>query len=80
MHSWDLPSSRNNSKKVTAEKKASRSLYLGETLHRKHNYLDVTALIRSLQRAEGENDCFRTSGLKCQRADCRWREYCFDKS
>jgi hypothetical protein len=79
MHSWDFQSSRNDPKKIAVEKKGPHSFYPCQPITSKKNYLDVTALIRSLQRAEGEDDCFRSMDLKCQRSDCRWREYCFDK-
>ena len=38
--------------------------------------VDMTALIRSLQRAEGESPCFRTGQGDCDRTDCPWRRYC----
>mgnify|MGYP003564576981 FL=1 len=79
MHSRYLQSLRNNAKKAAVEKKDPHSFYPCQPLAPKQNYLDITALIRSLQRAEGEDDCFRTANLNCQHLDCRWREYCFDK-
>ena len=42
------------------------------------NFLDITALIRSLQRAEGNPDCFRKSKGFCERLDCEWRKYCLN--
>jgi hypothetical protein len=80
MHNWDFQTSRNGPKKVTVEEKESHSFYPCQPIASKQNYLDVTALIRSLQRAEGEDDCFRTMNLNCQYIECRWREYCFEKS
>ena len=38
--------------------------------------VDITALIRSLQRAEGNPDCFRRGKSECPRTDCAWRAYC----
>lgn len=43
---------------------------------RKENYLDIPALVRSIQRAEGEPDCFRRPKGYCGRVDCQWRRYC----
>ena len=40
--------------------------------------VDTTALVRSLQRAEGQTTCFRTGLSDCDRIDCPWRIYCFD--
>jgi len=42
------------------------------------NYLDICALIRSIQRAENNIDCFRKGHNDCDRFDCAWREYCLD--
>ena len=44
------------------------------------NFLDITALIRSLQRSEGNIDCFRTGKADCDMLDCAWRVYCLTKS
>jgi len=40
------------------------------------NHLDITNLVRSIQRAEGNPDCFRKGGADCDRWDCSWRSYC----
>lgn len=36
----------------------------------------LSLLIRSIQRIEGNPDCFDTSGGFCDRYDCNWRCYC----
>ena len=46
----------------------------------KNIFLDITALIRSLQRSEGNIDCFRTGKADCDMLDCAWRMYCLTKS
>jgi hypothetical protein len=33
-------------------------------------------LIRSIQRLEGNPDCFGTVDNSCERTGCAWREYC----
>ena len=43
------------------------------------DYLDVTRLIRSIQRGEGNNDCFRRNMDDCQENDCCWRPYCIEE-
>ncbi|MBW2576262.1 MAG: hypothetical protein JRC88_12440 [Deltaproteobacteria bacterium] len=55
------------------------------------NLPDITCLIRSVQRIEGNPDCFgkadgkcdRCFGKadgKCDRLDCAWREYCLKET
>jgi hypothetical protein len=53
-----------------------------ETLERgqlQRGYVDITAMIRSLQRTEGYKDCFRTGLLDCDQIECAWRQYCFQE-
>jgi hypothetical protein len=41
------------------------------------NFVDTTKLVRSIQRAEGNPDCFRRAEEGyCDRVDCSWRRYC----
>jgi hypothetical protein len=40
------------------------------------NFLDITKLVRSVQRAEGNPDCFRKANGFCDRLDCAWYRYC----
>lgn len=40
------------------------------------NFLDITKLVRSVQRAEGNPDCFRKAKGSCDRVDCAWYRYC----
>ncbi|HPA13748.1 MAG TPA: hypothetical protein PKV75_00615 [Desulfobacterales bacterium] len=40
------------------------------------NFLDITALVRSVQRSEGNFDCFGKSRGLCSRLDCAWYSYC----
>lgn len=39
-------------------------------------YVDITAMIRSLQRTEGSADCFRRGLADCDQLGCAWRQYC----
>ena len=48
------------------------------TPDKKRNYLDIRALVRSLQRAEGREDCFLAGRMDCDETDCRWRNYCLE--
>ena len=43
------------------------------------DFLDVAELIRSIQRAEDNPDCFRRAHGHCDRLDCAWRRYCLEK-
>jgi hypothetical protein len=38
--------------------------------------LDTTAMIRSLQRSEGVEDCYRRGIKVCNQKECPWRRYC----
>ena len=42
--------------------------------------VDLTHLIRSMQRAEGHSDCFGTAEWHCDRIECAWRKYCLEDS
>jgi len=53
---------------------------IDDTLNSKSNDVDLTNIIRSMQRLEGNPDCFRTANGHCDRLDCIWRVYCFEKS
>lgn len=44
------------------------------------NFLDITALIRSIQRAEGNIDCFRSGQIDCDQVDCTWRQFCLENA
>jgi hypothetical protein len=49
----------------------------GLTNRRKERgYINITDMIRSLQRTEGLNDCFRRSMADCDQLECAWRQYC----
>lgn len=40
------------------------------------NYVDLVKLVRSIQNAEGNIDCYRRGLRQCGRLDCVWREHC----
>jgi hypothetical protein len=44
------------------------------------NFPNMTNLIRSVQRLEGNPDCFGKSDGICDRLDCAWRELCLKES
>ena len=45
----------------------------------KDNSPDITHLIRSVQRLEGNPDCFRKAKGSCDILDCIWRVFCLDE-
>ncbi len=47
-----------------------------ETFNSKSDYVDLVKLVRSIQRVEGNVDCYRR-GLQCDRMNCAWRDHCF---
>jgi len=60
--------------------KASRNLQEIKVVDRtdtgsSDNLPDITRLIRSVQRIEGNPDCFGKADGNCDRLDCAWREY-----
>jgi hypothetical protein len=42
----------------------------------KKNFLDIATLIRSIQRSEGQTDCFKIGMADCDQVDCKWRGFC----
>lgn len=44
----------------------------------KKSYLDIATLIRSIQRAEGNMDCFQMGMIDCDQMDCKWRAFCLE--
>jgi hypothetical protein len=40
------------------------------------NYVDLVNLVRSIQRAEDNIDCYRRGRQRCDRMDCVWRDHC----
>ena len=44
------------------------------------DFVDITALIRSIQHAEGNPDCFRRTQGYCEQVDCFWHLYCVESS
>ena len=69
----------NASKKETGAKQANRASIVGPMEHGdKRHFLYMTALIRSIQRAEGNVDCYRRAQVDCEQVECAWRRYCLE--
>ena len=69
----------NASRKDSAAKQANRVSIMGamERSDKRH-FLDMTALIRSIQRAEGNVDCYRRDQVDCDQVQCAWHRYCLE--
>ena len=52
---------------------------ISDKVKKNNNYLDINELVRSIQRAENNVDCFRKGHNDCDQFDCAWREYCLDE-
>jgi hypothetical protein len=50
----------------------------GEPSPKRTNSVDMMALIRSIQRVEGNSDCFRRGLRECPEMECSWRPYCLE--
>ena len=57
-------------------KPKSRAAVTAAKEGKKRQFVDITLLIRSIQRSEGNPDCFGKAGNHCDRLDCAWRPYC----
>jgi hypothetical protein len=49
-----------------------------EPAYKKTSLVDMTVLVRSIQRAEGNPDCFRRGQGNCPEMGCWWRPYCLE--
>ena len=49
-----------------------------DTFNTKPDYVDLVNLIRSIQRAEGNIDCYRRGRQQCDRMSCVWRDHCLE--
>ena len=75
---------RNYLKKLDAtemwgsRRKKKVSTAIMESKADKNKFLDIIALIRSIQRSEGHTDCFRKGLKDCDQLDCAWRHLCLE--
>ncbi len=51
----------------------------GVNKKRPAGHVDITAMVRSLQRTAGTTDCFRMGNADCDILDCDWRTFCLGK-
>jgi hypothetical protein len=50
-----------------------------ETFKSKPDFVDLVNLVRSIQRAEGNIDCYRSGWQQCDRINCAWRDHCLNE-
>ena len=60
-------------RKIPHHRKARKILVM------RKDFFDLTSFIRSIQRREGNPDCFGKAQGYCDRLDCAWRRYCLEK-
>jgi hypothetical protein len=70
----------NPSKEVKEDKTADCMQNAQNQSAPQQRHVDVTAMIRSLQRTEGMIDCFRRGLSDCDQLECAWRQYCLSKA
>ena len=75
MSDRDIP---NSSEKKTRTKMMPGEQYVPREQGVKRNFVDITVLIRSIQLAEGNRDCFRRAEGYCDQMTCGWRTYCLE--
>ncbi len=66
---------RRDCQKKTDKTSANASDHVGQGAQKK-SFLDMATLIRSIQRAEGQTDCFKMGMADCDHMDCKWRAFC----
>lgn len=64
--------------RLNHEKCDSKSTTRRKPSARTSSPVDVTVLVRSIQRVEGNPDCFRRGRSDCEEMKCCWRPYCFE--
>ena len=60
----------------TNSQQIAQSRFNGREKGFRKEFLDITKLVRSVQSAEGNPDCFRKAEGYCDRLDCAWYRYC----
>ena len=58
--------------------KRSRAFYSKRNSVDGKNFVDITALVRSIQRDEGHLACFRKGAFDCDETGCKWRSFCLE--
>jgi hypothetical protein len=51
-----------------------------DTFNSKPDYVDLVNLVRSIQRAESNIDCYRRGRQQCDQVNCVWRNHCLKET
>ena len=62
--------------KVSLKIQLLETMKTENTFNTKPDYVDLVNLVRSIQRAEGNIDCYRRGWQQCDRMSCFWRHHC----
>jgi len=62
--------------KVSLKIQLLETMKTENTFNTKPDYVDLVNLVRSIQRAEGNIDCYRRGWPQCDRMNCFWRDHC----
>ncbi len=71
-------SETNAFKKITGCKKDTGKTIDIASLDEEKSFVNITDLIRSVQRTEGNPDCFKKHTDGCDELECVWRPYCLE--
>jgi hypothetical protein len=73
---WKKPLESSAFRKVGFQIQVLVKMGIEDSFNSKPNFVDLINLIRSIQRAEGNIDCYRRGLIRCDRMDCVWRDHC----
>jgi hypothetical protein len=76
----DQPKPPNKSTSSSTKKSVADSCMANLVTDSQQGYVNITDMIRSLQRSEGLVDCFRRKLADCDQLDCVWRQYCLNNT
>ena len=62
--------------KVSLKIQLLETMKTENTFNTKPDYVDLVNLVRSIQRAEGNIDCYGKGWQQCERTNCAWRDHC----
>ena len=73
---WRRPLGFSSFLKIRLKVQLLVKMVIEDNFKSKPNYVDLVKLIRSIQRAEGNIDCYGNGWQQCERTNCAWRDHC----
>ena len=64
--------------KVSLKIQLLDKMEIEDTFNSTPDYVDLVNLVRSIQRAEGNIDCYRRGRQRCDHVNCVWRDHCLE--